>query len=73
MKYITVFYHSFKDVCINTCMGDTDLSNEGIEGIQSTGIGYIFVMILFRGRRPLSSSQNIFELVPVCWLLFQCF
>ena len=30
--------------------------------------------ILFRGEiTPLSSSYNISGLVPVCWLLFQCF
>ena len=29
---------------------------------------------LFRGEiTPLSSSYNIPGLVPVCWLLFQCF
>ena len=29
---------------------------------------------LFRGEiTPLSSSYNISGLVPVCWLLFQCF
>ena len=29
---------------------------------------------LFRGEiMPLSSSYNISGLVPVCWLLFQCF
>ena len=29
---------------------------------------------LFRGEiMPLSSSYNIPGLVPVCWLLFQCF
>ena len=29
---------------------------------------------LFRDGMPsLSSSYNIFGLVPVCWLLFQCF
>ena len=30
--------------------------------------------ISFRGViTPLSSSYNISGLVPVCWLLFQCF
>ena len=30
--------------------------------------------LLFRGEiTPLSSSYNISGLVPVCWLLFQCF
>ena len=29
---------------------------------------------LFRGEiTPLSSSYNISGLVPMCWLLFQCF
>ena len=36
----------------------------------------LFVLFesLFRGvGTPLSSSYNISGLVPVCWLLFQCF
>ena len=32
------------------------------------------LVVLFRGEiTPLSSSYNISGLVPVCWLLFQCF
>ena len=32
------------------------------------------VIVLFRGEiTPLSSSYNISGLVPVCWLLFECF
>ena len=32
------------------------------------------LLIFFRGEiTPLSSSYNISGLVPVCWLLFQCF
>ena len=38
------------------------------------GADPFYITLLFRGEiTPLSSSYNISGLVPVCWLLFQCF
>ena len=47
-----------------------------IQGPPGTNTGEIFFFFLsfFRDGMPsLSSSYNISGLVPVCWLLFQCF
>ena len=57
-----------------------------LKGMSLTGLIYnlfqilayvpqsVCVLGLFRGEiTPLSSSYNIPGLVPVCWLLFQCF
>ena len=48
-----------------------------IDAILLLALFYLFTILfiyLFRGEiTTLSSGYNISGLVPVCWLLFQCF
>ena len=61
---------------IQKALHNTGLTyTESLRGKDAfTLLNTLYSFFFFRGEiTPLSSSYNISGLVPVCWLLFQCF
>ena len=49
------------------------LRDDALTTLVRLAIGHVFSIFFRDGMPSLSSSYNISGLVPVCWLLFQCF